>query len=85
MVVQGLQHYIHGESKQASQEDVENYIEEKDKTCRQRETRELYQTICNIHQKWNFMEALRQNIQFDRPLLLLSILNSGISLRISNK
>lgn len=32
MVIQGLKHYIHGESKQASQEDVENYVEENDKT-----------------------------------------------------
>lgn len=39
VVVQGLQHDIHGECKQASQEDVENYIEEKNKPCRQREER----------------------------------------------
>lgn len=39
VVVQGLQHDIHGESKQASQENVEDYIEEKNKTCRQRRRR----------------------------------------------
>lgn len=32
MVVQSLQHDVHGECKQAGQEDVENYIEEKNKT-----------------------------------------------------
>lgn len=32
VVVQGLQHDVHGECKQAGQEDVENYIEEKNKT-----------------------------------------------------
>lgn len=37
VVVQSLQHDIHGECKQAGQEDVENYIEEKNQTCRQRE------------------------------------------------
>lgn len=36
MVVQGLQHDIHGESKQASKEDVENQIEEKDESCREK-------------------------------------------------
>lgn len=36
VVIQGLQHDIHGESKQATQENVEDYIEEKDKTCGQR-------------------------------------------------
>lgn len=39
VVVQGLQHDVHGECKHAGQEDVEDYIEEKNKTCRQREER----------------------------------------------
>lgn len=47
MIIQGLQHDIHGECKQAGQEDVENYIEEKNKTCRQKEKEELYQLYAN--------------------------------------
>ncbi len=45
--VQSLQHDIHGECKQAAQEDVENYIEEKNKTCRQGEKR-VVSTVRNI-------------------------------------
>lgn len=50
VVVQGLQHDIHGECKQAAQEDVEDYIEEKNKTCRQREKR-VASTVRNIKRK----------------------------------
>lgn len=32
MVIQGLQHDVHGEGKQATEEDVENQIEEEDET-----------------------------------------------------
>lgn len=34
VVIQGLQHDVHGESKKARQEEVENYIEEDDETYR---------------------------------------------------
>lgn len=48
VVVQGLQHDIHGECKQAGQEDVENYIEENNKTCSQ-EKKRVGSTVCNIN------------------------------------
>lgn len=54
MVVQGLQHDIHGECKQAGQEDVENYIEEKNKPCREREETAV-STVCNISEKLNII------------------------------
>lgn len=60
MVVQGLQHDIHGECKQASQEDVENYIEEKNKTCRQREKR-VVSAVCNISEKLEYYHRKRRS------------------------
>lgn len=32
VVIQGLQHDVHGKSKQAPQEEVENYVEQNDET-----------------------------------------------------
>lgn len=63
MVVQGLQHDIHGERKQAAQEDVENYIEEKYKACRQKE-KGVVSTGCNISKKCN---------EFNRPYTLCAL------------
>lgn len=41
VVVQRLKHDVHGECKEASQENVENYIKEENKTCRDRQERVL--------------------------------------------
>ena len=58
VVIQSLQHDIHGKCKQASQEDVENYIEEKNETCRQREER-VVSNLSNISEKFDITNCYR--------------------------
>lgn len=60
MVVQSLQHNIHGECEQAGQEDVENKIEEEDKTCGQME-RTVVSVVCNILKIYRFLITLCNN------------------------
>ena len=45
VVVQGLQHHVHGERKHTGQEDVEHKVEEEDETCEVKEKNRRHRDV----------------------------------------
>lgn len=86
VVVQRLQHNVHGECEQAGQEDVEHYIEEKDETCGQTERERLNrlrdsftnitsQKICRkVNKCWHLISCKSNFIQLQKLNCLLLLI-----------